>query len=69
MLREGSAGPDTTEDHLTIVGNSIAALPPAFRRRLMVTGDGAGAGHGLIEHWTSSPPPADTSSFTPSAGR
>src|SRR5262249_61123083 len=30
-------------------GAAIAALPPAFRRRLMVPCDGAGASHGLIE--------------------
>ena len=50
MLREGSAGSNTTADHLTTVNNAIAALPPAFRRRLMITVDGAGASHGLIEH-------------------
>ena len=50
MLREGSAGSNTTSDHLTTVNNAIAALPPAFRRRLMITVDGAGASHGLIEH-------------------
>ena len=27
---------------------AITALPPGFRRRLMVTCDGAGASHGLI---------------------
>ncbi len=29
-------------------GDGIAALPPKYRRRLMVTVDGAGASHGLI---------------------
>ena len=48
MMRRGSAGPDTTADHLQVLGDSIAALPPKFRRRLMVTADGAGASHGLI---------------------
>jgi hypothetical protein len=37
MMRKGSAGSNTAEDHITIVDASIAALPPAFRRRLMVT--------------------------------
>jgi Transposase DDE domain group 1 len=49
MLRPGSAGSNTTADHLTILGAAIAALPPKYRRRLMVTCDGAGASHGLIE--------------------
>ena len=47
-MRRGSAGSNTTADHLQVLGNAIAALPPEFRRRLMVTVDGAGASHGLI---------------------
>ena len=49
MLRPGSAGSNTTADHLTVLEEAIAALPPGYRRRLMVTCDGAGASHGLIE--------------------
>ena len=49
MLRKGSAGSNTVADHLQVLEAAIAALPPAFRRRLMVTCDGAGASHGLIE--------------------
>ena len=48
MLRRGSAGSNTAADHLAVLDAAIAALPPAFRRRLMVTADGAGASHGLI---------------------
>ena len=48
-LRKGSAGSNTVADHLEVLGAAITALPPAFRRRLMVTSDGAGASHGLIE--------------------
>jgi hypothetical protein len=48
MLRKGSAGSNTVADHLQILEAAIAALPPAFRRTLMVTCDGAGASHGLI---------------------
>jgi hypothetical protein len=48
-LRPGSAGSNTTADHLEVLTAAITALPPAFRRRLMVTCDGAGASHGLIE--------------------
>ena len=47
-MRRGSAGSNTTADHLQVLGDAIAALPPEFRRRLMVTADGAGASHGLI---------------------
>ena len=49
MLRKGSAGSNTVADHLQILEAAITALPPAYRRRLMVTCDGAGASHGLIE--------------------
>jgi hypothetical protein len=47
MLRPGSAGSNTTADHLTVLDAAIVALPPKHRRRLMVTC--AGASHGLIE--------------------
>ncbi len=50
MLRAGSAGSNTADDHIAITDAAIAALPPAFRRRLMVTGVGAGARPDLITH-------------------
>ncbi len=37
MMRKGSAGSNTTADHIAVADASVAALPPAFRRRLMVT--------------------------------
>jgi Transposase DDE domain group 1 len=48
MLRPGSAGANTTADHLQILEEAITAVPAKYRRRLMVTCDGAGASHGLI---------------------
>ncbi len=48
MLRPGSAGSNTTADHLTVLDDAITAVPAKHRRRLMVTCDGAGASHGLI---------------------
>lgn len=50
MLRPGSAGSNTAADHITVLGEAIAALPPKYRRRLMVTCDGAGASHALLAH-------------------
>ena len=50
MLRRGSAGSNTAADHIALVNAAIAALPPGFRRRLMVTCDGAGASHDLVKH-------------------
>ena len=49
MLRPGSAGSNTAADHLRILGEAIAALPPRHRRKLMITCDGAGASHDLIK--------------------
>jgi hypothetical protein len=55
MMRRGSAGSNTTADHLQVLGDAIAALPPKFRRRLMVTAvirgrqqASATAGHGTV---------------------
>jgi Transposase DDE domain group 1 len=50
MLRRGSAGSNTAADHITLVDAAIAALPPGFCRRLMITCDGAGASHDLVKH-------------------
>lgn len=48
MVRKGSAGSNTAADHLAVLDDAISALPPQYRRRLMVTADGAGASHALI---------------------
>ena len=32
----GSAGSNTTADHLQVLGDAITALPPKFRRRLKI---------------------------------
>jgi hypothetical protein len=61
MMRRGGAGSNTTADHLQVLGDAIDALPPRFRRRLMVTADGAGASHGLIIALISWPPEPGTS--------
>jgi Transposase DDE domain group 1 len=49
MLRPGSAGSNTAADHLRLLREAVEALPPALRRRLMVTCDGAGASHELVK--------------------
>jgi hypothetical protein len=50
MMRAGSAGSNTVADHLKVLDTAITAVPARYRRRLMVTCDGAGASHGLIEY-------------------
>lgn len=52
MLRPGSAGSFTAADHIAVVDAAIVQLPPAFRTDLLVTVDGAGASHGLVDHLT-----------------
>jgi hypothetical protein len=49
MLRPGSAGSNTAADHLRLLDDAITALPPALRRTLMITCDGAGASHALVK--------------------
>jgi hypothetical protein len=49
-MRKGSAGSNTAADHIALTASAIAALPAAFRRRLVITVDGAGASHDLITH-------------------
>src|SRR3974390_409263 len=56
-LRPGSAGSNTAADHLAVLDAAITALPPGFRRRLMVTCDGAGASHALIARLDRRPAP------------
>jgi len=50
MLRPGRAGSNTAADHLTVVDDAIAAVPAPYRRRLLISVDGAGASHALIDH-------------------
>jgi len=69
MMRPGSAGSNTAEDHLTLLDEAIAALPPAFRRKLMVTCDGAGASHDLVKCLDKLASRRGYELTTPSAGR
>jgi Transposase DDE domain group 1 len=50
MLRRGSAGSNTAADHIEVTDAAIAALPPAYRRNLMVTAGGAGFSRKFPEH-------------------
>jgi len=52
MLRTGSAGSFTAADHIAVLDAAIAQLPPAWRGDLLVTVDGAGASHDLVDHLT-----------------
>lgn len=50
LLRTGSAGSNTTADHLQVLEQAITQIPARYRRDLLITVDGAGASHGLVEH-------------------
>jgi hypothetical protein len=50
--RSGNAGSNTADDHIAIIDAAIAALPTKHRRNLLVTIDGAGSSHKVIEHLT-----------------
>lgn len=52
LLREGNAGSNTGTDHVKVLDAAIAQIPPAHRRDLLVTIDGAGAGHAIVDHLT-----------------
>ena len=48
LLRPGNAGSNTAEDLIAVLHEAIAQVPKPYRRRLLVTSDGAGASHALI---------------------
>lgn len=52
MLREGNAGSNTGADHVKVLDAAIAQIPATHRRDLLVTIDGAGAGHEIVDHIT-----------------
>jgi hypothetical protein len=52
LLRKGSAGSNTVADHIEVLDEAITQVPARYRRDLLITVDGAGASHGLIDHVT-----------------
>jgi len=52
LLREGNAGSNTGTDHVKVLDAAIAQIPATHRRDLLVTIDGAGAGHQIVDHLT-----------------
>ena len=51
-LRPGSAGSNTTADHIEVLTAAIAQIPARHRRDLLITCDGAGATKDLLRHVT-----------------
>jgi hypothetical protein len=50
LLRPGNAGSNTFEDHKEVLGRALKQVPAAFRRRIIVRIDGAGASHELVKY-------------------
>jgi hypothetical protein len=50
-MRPGSAGSNTAADHIEVTDASLTAISAKYRRNVMVTVDGAGASHDLIDHF------------------
>jgi hypothetical protein len=48
LLRPGNAGSNTAADLITVLHEAIVQVPKPHRRRLLITSDGAGASHDLI---------------------
>jgi len=49
LLRAGNAGSNTSDDLIAVLHEAIAQVPKRWRRRLLITSDGAGASHSLID--------------------
>ncbi|MFB4285969.1 IS1380 family transposase, partial [Nonomuraea sp. MTCD27] len=49
LLRTGSAGSNTVADHITVLAEAIRQIPDAYRAKLWIRVDGAGATHDLVE--------------------
>ena len=52
MLRTGKAGSNTAADHIEVLGQAIAQIPAAHRKKVLVRCDGAGASHKLLDWLT-----------------
>ena len=52
MLRPGNAGSFTAADHVKVIDASLAQVPARWRTDVLVTIDGAGASHEVINHLT-----------------
>jgi hypothetical protein len=50
MLRPGNAGSSTAADHILILDAALAQIPAPWRTDLLVSIDGAGASHEVVEH-------------------
>lgn len=59
QLRPGVAGANDADDHIELLTRAIAQIPTAWRRNLLITADGAGATHKLLDWITALNRPAN----------
>ena len=52
MLRPGNAGSFTACDHIAVLDAAFGQIPAAWRTDVLVSIDGAGASHEIIDHLT-----------------
>ena len=52
LLRPGNAGSNTAADHIAVADAAIAQIPARYRRKMLITCDGAGSTHALAGHVT-----------------
>jgi hypothetical protein len=52
QLRSGRAGSNTAVDHITVLSDAIAQIPPSYRKDLLIRTDGAGSSHKLLDWLT-----------------
>jgi hypothetical protein len=52
MFRAGNAGANTAVDNIAVLDEALAQIPAKSRRDVLVSTDGAGATHALIDHVT-----------------
>ena len=64
LLRPGNPGSNTFADHKDVLGRALKQVPAAFRRRILVRIDGAGASHELIKYLLTLSSPRKTLLFT-----
>jgi hypothetical protein len=50
LLRPGNAGSNTFTDHKEVLDRALKQVPAAYRRKVIVRVDGAGASHDLVEY-------------------
>src|SRR5262245_8578580 len=58
QLRPGTAGANDADDHIELLTRAITQIPTAWRTNLLITADGAGATHKLLDWITSLNRPA-----------